>query len=392
MEIHARYTLIGAFVLAVTASVFSFIFWMHNGGGIGQRAVYRVRYDGTVGGLLKGSAVLFNGVRVGEVTGLQIDAKAPRQVEVIIAIDPAAPVRTDTRASIDFQGLSGAPAVALIGGAAEAPALLQVAGRPPLLIADLDAGLGLTQAARETLKKIDAVIVANAEPLRSAIANIDTFAEALARNSSRVDGIMAGVERMTGGAPKPTQRLMSLASATTFPGLKKVPASQLLIPDTTAPMSLDATKLQVRGDPLPGSPDLQFSDTVPRLLQMRAMQSFENAGYLRTLGRSPDGVAADFQLLLDVRQFGVVSAGQSWTAEVEYGAKILSRDGRVLDARILKAQAPISDSGPMAVGAAIDTAMGATLSELVVWACGAIVAAEVEPKSKKATSAPSPRQ
>jgi len=389
VEIHARYTLIGAFVLATVAGVFSFIFWMHNGGGIGQRALYRVRYENSVAGLLKGSAVLFNGVRIGEVSSLQIEPKAPRQIIVTISVDPQTPVRSDTRVSIEFQGLSGAPAVALSGGSAEAAAPPHEAGQPPLLVADPDAGLGLTQAARQTLKKIDAVVAANSEPLRSAIANIDSFAGALARNSGRVDGIMAGVERLTGGAPKQPSKIISLASATTFAGLKKLPAGQLVVPDPTTLMSLDTAKLLIQGEPLPGSPDLQFPDTLTRTLQMRVVQSFENAGYLRILARSPDGVAADFQMLLDIRQFGLTSGEKGRTAQVEYGAKVLNRDGRMMAARILKAQAPVTGEDVFAVSAAIEAAFGNTLSELVVWACGAITAAEAEPKTKKsATSSP----
>ena len=365
MEIHARTTLIGAFVLAVIASVFGFVFWLTNGGGIGQRALYRIRYEKSVAGLLKGSAVLFNGVRVGEVTALQIEPSAPRQIMVTINVDARTPVRNDTRASINFQGLSGAPAVALSGGAAEASAPQPAAGLPPLLIADS----------------------VNAEPLRNAIASIDQFAAALARNSGRVDGIMAGVEKMTGGAAKAPPSIVPLAAANSFAGLARVPTGQLLVPEPTTLTTLDMSRLQIQGAPLPGAPDIQFPDALPRVVQMRAVQSFENAGYLRALGHSPDGVAANFQLLLDIRRFGVVSEDQRRIADIEYGAKILSNDGRILDARIIRAREPIAGDDVTAVGAAFDKAFGQTLSELTVWACGAIVAIEAEQKPKKPNAA-----
>ena len=69
------------------ARVFGIVFGLNNGGGIGQRALYRIRYEKSVAGLLKGSAVLFNGVRVGEVTALQIEPSAPRQIMVTINVD-----------------------------------------------------------------------------------------------------------------------------------------------------------------------------------------------------------------------------------------------------------------------------------------------------------------
>ena len=68
MEIRARYALIGLFMLAVILASFGFVYWLENKGGFTQNAVYEVRFEGSVSGLLVGSSVLFNGIRVGEVT------------------------------------------------------------------------------------------------------------------------------------------------------------------------------------------------------------------------------------------------------------------------------------------------------------------------------------
>ncbi|MGB3022331.1 MAG: MlaD family protein, partial [Methyloceanibacter sp.] len=73
METRARYALIGMFMLAVIAASFAFVYWLENKGGFGQQAYYRVRFENSVSGLLVGSAVLFNGIRVGEVTALTLD-------------------------------------------------------------------------------------------------------------------------------------------------------------------------------------------------------------------------------------------------------------------------------------------------------------------------------
>ena len=119
MEIRARYVQMGAFTLAVLVAGFAFVYWLNNAGSLRDRAVYRVRFEGSVSGLLKGSAVLFNGIRVGEVTRLDLNPTDPRQVQVIIAVDRNAPVRVDTTVSIDFQGLTGSPVVSLAGGKSE---------------------------------------------------------------------------------------------------------------------------------------------------------------------------------------------------------------------------------------------------------------------------------
>ena len=73
MEIRAPYVLIGGFVLAVIAAGFGFVYWLHNAGSLTERTTYRIHFENTVSGLLTGAAVLFNGIRVGEVTALELD-------------------------------------------------------------------------------------------------------------------------------------------------------------------------------------------------------------------------------------------------------------------------------------------------------------------------------
>jgi len=91
METRAPYALIGLFVLAAVGAVFGFVYWMHNTGGLGERAVYRVRFEHSVSGVLVGSAVMFNGIRVGEVTDLKIGMDNPQQVTATISVSPATP-------------------------------------------------------------------------------------------------------------------------------------------------------------------------------------------------------------------------------------------------------------------------------------------------------------
>ena len=77
METRAPYALIGLFVVVAIAAVFGFVYWMHNTGGLGERALYRIRFENSVSGVLVGSAVMFDGIKVGEVTDLRIDPDNP---------------------------------------------------------------------------------------------------------------------------------------------------------------------------------------------------------------------------------------------------------------------------------------------------------------------------
>src|SRR6478609_4416772 len=121
METRARYTLIGAFMLAVIAASFAFVYWLENQGGFGEHTSYRLRFDSSVSGLQSGSAVLFNGIRVGEVTGLGLDPDHPDQVIATIGVVRGVPVRSDTVVGIESQGLTGGAAVTLTGGDASSP-------------------------------------------------------------------------------------------------------------------------------------------------------------------------------------------------------------------------------------------------------------------------------
>ena len=150
METRAPFVVVGAFVLAAIAAVFGFVYWLHNTGGLGPRATYHVQFDGSVPGLLVGAAVLFNGIRVGEVTDLGLAPDSPRRVDATISVASTTPVRSDTRVGLEFQGLTGVPVVALEGGV-----LLANSGRVSTLIADTGAGEGMTQAARSALHRVD---------------------------------------------------------------------------------------------------------------------------------------------------------------------------------------------------------------------------------------------
>ncbi|NOT69729.1 MAG: MCE family protein [Hyphomicrobium sp.] len=373
MEIRARYTLIGLFTLLVIAAAFAFVYWLNNAGGLSSRAQYRVRYENTVSGLLKGSAVLFNGIRVGEVSGLQLSAENPKQVVAVFAVDRATPVRADTKAGIEFQGLMGAPVVSLRGGAASSPLLISSDGAPPMLIADPDAGQNMTEAARAVLKNIDSVVSDNSEPLKGLIANINTFSAVLAKNTDRIDGILGGIERMTGGAKKSSAHVYDLVTPAAFPKLAKLPAGQLVVPEPEILGNLFNDEIVVKG---PGGERMttfagKWPDTLSRVLQSRVIQGFENAGYLNALGRQPEGLKIDYQLLIDVRNFQVMTAAEPH-ADIEFSAKIVADTGQILGAKIFKASVPARIADEAAIAASLNEAFAKAVTELVVWTCASL--------------------
>jgi phospholipid/cholesterol/gamma-HCH transport system substrate-binding protein len=199
METKANYVVTGLFTLAVIVGAFAFVFWFQRTGDSGGDASYRVVFQGSVAGLRTGADVTFNGIRVGEVSGLGLDPQNPRKVVALLKLQRTVPVRADTKAGLAFQGLTGLAEVSLAGGSANAAPLVAQAGEPPTLYADADATADVTQQARDVLTRIDGMVAQNEAALHASLANIQTVTDTLAQNSQRLDQVMAGLENLTGG-------------------------------------------------------------------------------------------------------------------------------------------------------------------------------------------------
>ena len=136
-------------LVAVVGAAVGFIYWLYNTGGLVKRTDYLVSFNGSVSGLAPGSPVLFNGLQVGEVTGLTLSTDNPELVIARIAIDARTPVRSDTHVGMDFRGLTGTATIALTGGSAAAPPPPNTESGVPLLIADPNDIKDMTASARE---------------------------------------------------------------------------------------------------------------------------------------------------------------------------------------------------------------------------------------------------
>jgi phospholipid/cholesterol/gamma-HCH transport system substrate-binding protein len=371
MEIRARYFLVGLFVLVVAASVFGFFYWLYNTGGLGQRTAYRVSFNGSVAGLAPGSPVLFNGLQVGEVTGLSLSAADPSQVIAGISIDARTPVRTDTHVGMDFRGLTGTATVALTGGTATAAPPTSEDGQPPLLVADPKSIQDMSNAAREALGQLNQILADNATPLKDAIANIDTFSGALAKNSDKVDAIVSGLEKFVGGGAKPEPVSFELTAPSKFPDLGTLPTSQLTVPSPTTVVALDTQRIMLRTQQglVAAFDGYRWADSIPLIVQSRLIQGFENAGD-NSVGTDSSGINGDFQLLVNIRKFELATTGSA-AAEVALMAKLVDSGGSVVDAKLFEASVPASGiDKPEAVANATNAAFGKASTDLVAWALG----------------------
>ena len=367
METTAKYRLIGAFTLAAVVGVFAFVYWLNHGGALGERSIYQIRFLGPVPGLRPGAAVQFNGIRVGEVTNLKLDEKSPQEVVAEISVDRTTPVRADTQVTLDFQGMMGVTSVALKGGAPQAPALTASANTRPLLTADAAAGLDLSTTARDALRRLDGILADNTATLRDTFSNLSAFTGALARNSDRIDGIVSGLERMTGGGAKAQTLSYDLSAPAIAIGgandsgpISIAEPASLIVYDTQRLISRtpSGARKHMEGN-------VQWGDNLPKLVHVRLVQAMESATSPSAVIRPADNLPSDRQLFLDIRSFDLV-AGEAPIATVELAARIVG-DNRVMDARTFSASVQASSFQPEAAAVALNQAFGKVVHELVLW-------------------------
>ena len=367
METRAPFVVVGAFVLAAIVAVFGFVYWLHNTGGLGPRATYHVQFDGSVPGLLVGAAVLFNGIRVGAVTDLGLAPDSPRRVNATISVASTTPVRSDTRVGLEFQGLTGVPVIALEGGV-----MATNSGEVPTLIADPGAGQSMTQAARDALRRVDSVLAENSEPLKNTIANLQVFSEGLARNTGKLDSIVTGLEKMTGGGTPAQKITYDLRAPQNRGSASKSINGQLAIPEPTAVAMLE-TQRMLFSQPKdhPGFADFVWADTIPKLLQARLIESFENYDIAHAPLRVADIGQTDFQLLIDVRRFRIATESEP-AAEIGLSARIVDKNGKVIASRLFEDSQKFDKVEPPAAIAAFDDTFGRIAKEMIAWTVQAL--------------------
>jgi phospholipid/cholesterol/gamma-HCH transport system substrate-binding protein len=191
METRANFILIGAFTLGAVVAAFLFVMWIAGYGATGTHRRYQIIFNGSVSGLSTGATVLFNGLKVGEVTNLGFVKGNPSQVVADIDVtNPSAPINADTKAQLETQGLTGAATVALIGGEKGG----ELIGNPPIIPSLPTATLAdLQTKAGYVLDLANKILVDNAQPIHQTIENVQTFSMALAANSGGVDAALKGL-------------------------------------------------------------------------------------------------------------------------------------------------------------------------------------------------------
>ncbi|MBZ8135307.1 MlaD family protein [Afifella sp. IM 167] len=220
MESKANTAVIGAFTLAVLAVAFGFIYWLAGTEGTQYQSSLRLVFPGSVTGLSKGGAVLFNGIKVGDVRDLSLDPKNPKRVVAEVAVRGDTPIKTDTEVTLGFQGLTGVGYVEMVGGSADKPDIWQTTAGVPEIEADRSSMQDLMASARQiagrvdkTLKTVEDLIGNNQENVQRIVSNLDRFSGALADNSDQISELVATVSTASTRIGSLSEKLETLVAA-----------------------------------------------------------------------------------------------------------------------------------------------------------------------------------
>jgi phospholipid/cholesterol/gamma-HCH transport system substrate-binding protein len=199
METRASYFLVGVFVLALVTSLFAFVVWLSRFELQEESTYYYVYFRGSVAGLSVGSTVRYRGVPVGTVTDISIDADNVELIQVTLSLKRNTPVKTDTIASLQMQGITGLSFVQLMGGTRDAPALEPRPGKRRATIPSKPSAFEqVFENAPELLAQIGAVAVRasevlspeNQKQIAAILENVAVFSGTLSRSSGAIESIV----------------------------------------------------------------------------------------------------------------------------------------------------------------------------------------------------------
>ncbi|MBM3538387.1 MAG: MCE family protein [Alphaproteobacteria bacterium] len=221
METRANYFFVGLFVLALVAGTFVLVMWLGRSGLQDDRTSYYIYVRGSVTGLQNGAPVQYRGVPVGTVTDIAIDAENLELIQVTVAIKAGTPIKTDTVATLQLQGITGLSFVQLSGGTRDAPPLEPPAGKrrariaykpSPLekIVEDVPEAIG--QVVALAGRANDLLSDDNLAAITSIIGNVDLLATTVGESRAEIKRAVANAAGTMEAAQKTAAAMETLAN------------------------------------------------------------------------------------------------------------------------------------------------------------------------------------
>ena len=213
METRAHHLLIGSFAIGIAVLTVAFLLWIGRFEFNRQYQLYDLKFEGSVSGLSKAADVLYNGIKVGEVIDLKLDEDNPNNVLVRIRVERLTPVKEDSYASLETQGLTGVAAILIAGGGAKSnPLVAEGNQRYPVIETRKSTFQKLFAGAPELINRGNAVLDRlstflsgeNEKKFADTISHVERLSGNLAKASDKFDSIATNIDKLVAGDTKAT--------------------------------------------------------------------------------------------------------------------------------------------------------------------------------------------
>jgi len=149
--------------------------------------------------------------------------------------------------------------------------------------------------------------------------------------------------------------------------------AQLVVEEPTAAAGLNTDRIAVKPNPFAVQyfPESSWVDRAPLMVQTLLVESFENTGKVRSVGRQAIGLTADYTLLTDLREFQARLApeqGGGIIVQVQLNMKIVEEPrGFIIASESFGHESPAASAEMLDVVRAFDEALGKTMRAAVDW-------------------------
>lgn len=203
MERHANYALVGVLTTLLLIGGLVFVVWLGNAQFGERNDRYRIIFQGPVRGISQGGEVQFNGIKVGEVKTVRLSPQDANKILVDVEVGHDTPVRTDSLASVEMQGISGVNAILISAGTTRQPLLRDVSRDDPPLI-------------RSKPNALASLLQGGGKMVENATTALDRVNRLLSdQNIANLSGTMADLKRASGELAANRALFRDAASAVT---------------------------------------------------------------------------------------------------------------------------------------------------------------------------------
>lgn len=203
MESKVNYAVVGFFVIVLGVSMVAWVIWLTSFRQEKTYNTYLVYVREDVTGLSIQTPIRYNGVPVGYVKNIELDAKNPQLVKITLRIEEGTPVLTSTVASLQLQGITGTLYMGLMTTSLDAPPLKAKAGEKyPVIPSQPSLFVQLSQAVASLTKNIEVVGERvsqllndkNQQAIKETLENFSVFTKTLSNHSKQLGESMVNLD------------------------------------------------------------------------------------------------------------------------------------------------------------------------------------------------------